>query len=204
MLERGKRSKRTERLRILEIELKKSLNAATAHQMSNAAAAAAADDDDDDDDECDQSDSAIDGQALLLPPPRPRIIISGFSNGSINGIYEELSEQGQGVYPVLRHIQDENLCLEWLNGEWWLNGAAAATRPLSPLDSDRYFRRVADQRRLLAGGTRLSSMCQCKCQYFCCGGQFEVAAERLVGVAARVSRRARGNGGFCWRCSFYC
>jgi hypothetical protein len=110
---RGKRFKRTERLRNLESELKRSLHAATAHPLP-----AATDTDDDD----------VDGVGLVPPPPRPRIIISGFSNSLINGTYEESGEQGHGTYRVLRHVNDENLCMEWLNGAWRRSPAAAASK----------------------------------------------------------------------------
>lgn len=108
-LERGKRCKRTERLKILENELKKSLYAASTHQLPVAT--------EKDDDE--EAVTAEDGEGLLLPRPRPRIIISGFSNCLLNGIYEESSEKGQDNRPVLRHVHDENLCLEYLNGGPW-------------------------------------------------------------------------------------
>ena len=113
--DRGKRSKRTERLRNLESELKRNLHAATTYTSLAACAASVAHDEDNDDD--DVAKSAADGEGYVLPPPLPRIIISGFRNFLINGIYEESHEQGQGGFRVLRHVDNEDLCLEWLNGE---------------------------------------------------------------------------------------
>ena len=110
--DRGKRSKRTERLRNLESELKRNLHAATTYKSLAASAAS-----DDDDDDGDVAKSAADSEGYVLPPPLPRIIISGFSNFLINGIYEESHEKGQGSFRVLRHVDNEDLCLEWLNGE---------------------------------------------------------------------------------------
>jgi hypothetical protein len=97
---RDKNIKRTERLRNLDRELKKGLIAATA-----AAAPAPA-----------AEDGESDAESEARAPCRPRIRISGFSMWYINGVYEETSEQGQDGLRVLQHVDDENTCLEWLNG----------------------------------------------------------------------------------------
>ena len=97
---RDKNMKRTERLRNLDRELKRGILAATA-----AAAPAPA-----------AEDGESDAESDALAPCRPRIRISGFSMWNINGVYEETSEQGQDGLRVLQHVDDENTCLEWLNG----------------------------------------------------------------------------------------
>jgi hypothetical protein len=97
--------KRTERLRNLDRELKKSLLAATAQQGHDVDDAAA-----------DHSDTDC-GAELPPGPRRPRVKISGFSNWLINGGYEETQEHGQYGQYLLQHVDNENIVLEWLNGE---------------------------------------------------------------------------------------
>ena len=97
--------KRTERLRNLDRELKKSLLAATAQQGHDVDDAAA-----------DHSDTDC-GAELPPGPRRPRVKISGFSNWLINGGYEETQEHGQYGHYLLQHVDNENIVLEWLNGE---------------------------------------------------------------------------------------
>jgi hypothetical protein len=103
--DRDKKMKRTERLRNLDRELKRSLYAATAQQPHVAAAA------DDSEAECETG-----CELPATPACRRRIRISGFSYGLINGIYEETEEEGQGGRRVLQHEDDSDVCLEWLNG----------------------------------------------------------------------------------------
>ena len=104
--DREKKTKRTERLRNLERELKRSAQSAqaTTVQMSFADAADTA--------------GAEDEQRVCRVAAAPRIRISGFSYGlGINGVYEETREVGKGGRLVLQHVDDGDLCLEWLNGE---------------------------------------------------------------------------------------
>lgn len=106
--DREKKMKRTERLRNLERELKRNLLAATAQQGNDVDdAAAAAADHTDGDVEC----------ASELPPCRPRVKISGFSNWLINGVYEEAQDDGQCGHRLLQHVDNDSIVLEWLNGE---------------------------------------------------------------------------------------
>ncbi len=101
--DREKKFKRTERIRNLDRELKRSLHAASAQQMHVAA----------DDSDADDGSEAV---RKTTPLCRRRIRISGFSFWQINGVYEETQEEGPGDGRVLQHVDDSNLCLELLNG----------------------------------------------------------------------------------------
>jgi hypothetical protein len=99
--EREKKLKRTERLRNLERELKRSRVAATAQQGNDVDDAAA-----------DHTDSDVDCGAEL-PHRRPRVVkISGFSNWLINGGNEETQEHGQCGHRLLQqHVDNDNFVM---------------------------------------------------------------------------------------------